>query len=105
MASVKDFYKPKLLAAKDMKKGQVIAGTISSVTPETPKGKPNDDPKLTVEINDGQVRVSLNKTNALALAKELGDDFDEWIGKKIKITQVPTSFNQTPCMGLAIHKA
>lgn len=105
MASVKDFYKRKLLAAKDLK-GKTIVGKITAVNPETATGKDSDgSTKLVIELDDGEQRIQLNKTNALALSKELGDDFDTWIGKKVKVSAIDTMFNNSPVKGLAVHKA
>ena len=105
MASVKDFYKRKLLAAKDLG-SKAIVGVISDVYPETQKGKDADgSTKLIVEIDDGNTRIQLNKTNALQLAKELGDDFDSWKGIKVKVTTIDTVYNGNKCKGLAVHKA
>lgn len=105
MASVRDFYKRKLLAAKDPVKWPIV-GVITSVTPETATGKDSDGTtKLVIELGDGDHRIQLNKSNALILSKELGDDFETWVGKKIKVSQVDTAFNGQKCKGLAVHKA
>lgn len=105
MASVRDFYKRKLLAAKDMT-NKVIKGTITMAYPETPSGKDSDGkPKLVIELDDGEHRIQLNKTNALELGRQLGDDFDEWIGKKVVISTINTTFNGAPAKGLKIVKA
>lgn len=105
MASVKDFYKRKLLAAKDIANGKSIVGKITAVTPETNPKKPDELPKLVIELDDGAIRVQLNKTNALSLSAQLGDDFDQWIGKKVKVGTINTTFNNTPCKGLNVTKA
>lgn len=105
MASVKDFYKRKLLAAKDLK-GKSITGKIIQVTPETTTGKDSDGTtKLVVELDTDDIRVQLNKTNALILCKELGEDYETWVGKKVKVSVIRTQFNNSPCDGLAVHKA
>lgn len=103
MASVKDFYKRKLLAAKDVG-SKTIRGTITDVYPETPTGKDSDGkPKLVIELDDGESRIQLNKTNAIQLAKESGDDFDEWKGKKITVKTAPATMNGAACLTLVIH--
>lgn len=105
MASVKDFYKKKLLAAKDLGNKPII-GKITMVTPETKQNaKGVEITQLVIELDDGDYRIQLNKTNALSLGKELGDDFDTWLNKKVKITKIRTTFNNSPCDGLAVHKA
>ena len=103
MASVKDFYKKKLLAAKDISKG-MVKGTITDVYQETPKGKDADgSTKLVIELDDGEHRIQLNKTNALSLAKLMGDDTDSWIGKKVKVSTQPTTFSGQATIGLKIE--
>lgn len=104
MSSVRDFYKRKLLAAKDLKPKQQIVGIISAAYPEDSEEKGIKVTKLIVELSDGDVRVSLNKGNALSLAKELGDDFDAWIGKKVRVFTIDTEFNKAPCKGLKVEK-
>lgn len=100
MASVREFYKRKLLAAKDLGKNKVT-GTITAVYPETQKGKDSDgSTKLVVELDEGETRFQMNKTNAIALAKELGDETDDWIGRRLQIGTGPTSFNGKPTIGL-----
>jgi hypothetical protein len=104
MASIRDFYKRKLLAAKDMK-GKSVVGKITSVYPETPTGKDADGKtKIVIELDDGEHRIQLNKTNALDLAKQLGDDYEQWEGKKVKVTTIKTQFAGTPCDGLKVVK-
>lgn len=105
MASVKDFYKRKLLAAKDQVKWPLV-GVIESVTPETAAGKDSDgSTKLVIEFGVDGHRVQLNKTNALSLSAELGDDYETWVGKKIKVTVGDTTFNGQKCKGIVTHKA
>lgn len=102
MPSIKDFYKIKLLAAKEMA-GKVINGEITDVYPETPTGADSDGkPKLVVELNNGDVRVQLNKTNAIILQKGFGDDTNSWIGKTLYITTHKTTMNGKACDGLLV---
>ena len=103
MASVKEFYKVKLLAAKDIK-GKTIRGVITAVYPETMHDKERgDSTKLVVELGDGEHRIQLNKTNAIALAKMAGDDTDEWVGKTLEIKTGPTVFQGKPTEGLVLR--
>lgn len=105
MASVKSFYKRKLLAAKDIA-GKPFTAKITSVEPETQKAdNGNEVTELVLEVDDGKHRIKLNKTNALFLAEKLGDDFDEWVGKKITVATKQTTFNNKPCLGLDIKPA
>lgn len=104
MASIRDFYKRKLLSAKEMKKP--IVGVITEVYPEASTGKDADGKtKIIIELDDGEQRIQLNKGNALSLAKELGDDYETWVGKKVKVTTIDTQFNNAPCKGLKVSKA
>lgn len=103
MASVRDFYKVKLLAAKDLN-GKPVTGIITQVYPDVNKGKDSDgSTKLVVELGEGEHRIQLNKTNALSLGKLLGDDYDTWIGRKVKVSVIDTSFSGKPCKGLKIE--
>jgi hypothetical protein len=105
MASIKDFYKRKLLSAKDLGT-KTITGIITSAYPETSTGKDADgSTKIIIELTDGDVRIQLNKGNALELAKQLGDDYEQWPGKKVKITTVDTQYAGNKCKGLSVRKA
>ena len=105
MASVRDFYKRKLLAAKDLKPNQAIIGVISAAYPEESKGDHGVVTKLVIELNDGSYRIQLNKGNAESLGDALGDDYDTWIGRKVKVTAINTKFKDQPCKGLLVEKS
>lgn len=104
MANYRDFYRTPLLSAKNLKeKGNKLVGVIESIQPETIKdGKGKESVKLVIEMDDGDVRISLNKTNVVALASVLGDDFEKWVGAKIEVTTKPTTYMGENTLGLSI---
>jgi hypothetical protein len=102
MASYKDFYQTPLMSAKNLPKAG-ITGTVETINPEQQKGKDGQGgTKLVIEINGGDVRIALNKTNAVIMAKAYGEDFQQWVGKKIKITTHKTSYMGAATDGLLI---
>lgn len=102
MADFRDIYKTPLLSAKTLGK-KTFVSTISMVYPETitdDKGHSKDT--LIIELDDGDVRISLNKTNATELADAFGRDYNEWQGRKVKIGVTKREFMGKPCDGLLV---
>jgi hypothetical protein len=67
------------LRAEDITDPLVL--TISDVTEVTI----GDDDRVVLDFSDHEKLLPLNKTNALSLADSLGDDTDDWVGKKIEV--------------------
>lgn len=102
MASFKELYKPALLSADKLKKG-IITGKIVNIGFEQVKGSDGDmKDRIIIELDDEKTRISLNKTNGNILADAYGDETDDWIGKKIKVTTAMTTFMGKPCPGLVL---
>lgn len=102
MPSFKEMYKPALLSAKTLAK-KTLTLTIEDIKPETIKSNSGADKEsLIIEADDGAIRISLNKTNGNILAKAWGDDYAEWVGKKVKVTTQKTQFMGTPCDGILL---
>lgn len=94
MASVKDLYKAGFMSARRLPKNGIV-GKITAAYPETMKlGKDEETGKvkLVIEIDDGEHRIPLNATQAKTLAKAWGDDYDEWLEKKIGVKKGRTTF-------------
>ncbi len=102
MPDIRDIYRTPLLSAKTLAKN-TITSEISAVYVETNKGD-NGQPKdqVIIELEEGEVRIALNKGNALQLAEKFGRDYTEWQGKKVKVTTKPTTFMGKPTMGLQV---
>ena len=102
MAKIREIYRTPLMSAETLGK-RIITSTISLCYVETSKSSDgNAKDKVIIEIEDGDVRISLNKTNALQLAAAFGDETDEWLGKKVRVGTKPTSFNGKACAGLDV---
>lgn len=102
MASFRDIYKKPLLSAKLLGK-RIINAKIQECYPETmtdPKGSSKDT--LVIELDDGETRISLNKGNAVELAKAFGDDYTEWVGRRVKVATHKTEYMGKPCDGLQV---
>lgn len=102
MQSVKDLYRPACLSAKNLK-NKKIKGKIEAVYVETMgKGKDKEKDKLVIEIEQGETRIALNKTNAVVLAKAFGDDYSKWVGKPIIVQTMETTYMGDPVLGLQV---
>jgi hypothetical protein len=102
MASFRDIYKKPLLSAKALGK-KVINAKIVEIYPETMQdAKKGSKDVLIIELDDGETRISLNKGNASNLAREFGDDYTEWIGRRVKVSIQKTAFMDKACDGLLV---
>ena len=102
MPSFRDLYKTPLLSAKRMTEKE-IKGVITAVYPETIKGsdgKTSD--RLVIEIGDAEFRLALNKGNAIRLGEKFGEEYDQWVGKKVSITKHKTQYMGSPTDGLLV---
>jgi hypothetical protein len=103
MASIKQVYKVALLSAKVLGKRK-FTSTITASYLETVTGsdKSSKD-RVIIEVEDGETRIALNKNNANNLAKVFGDDYEEWIGKKVLVGIKPEEYMGKKCDGLDIQ--
>ena len=102
MADYIDIYKTPLLSAKNLGK-KVITSTITMCYPETITGSDKESKdRLIIEVEDGEVRVSLNKSNAVALATAFGRDYNDWVGRKVKIVTKKVDFKGSKVDGLDV---
>ena len=105
MADFRDIYKTPFLSAKTLGK-KVMTVVISAVYPETVgSGDKEARDKLIIEYDDGDGRIALNKTNAVALAAAYGRDYNEWLGKKVTVKVGKTSYMGSPCDGVFVTPA
>ncbi len=87
MPSWKDHYKTSVLSAKRWDKkehtGKIIEAAVITVENEK-TNKAAERFCLTIEGLD--MPLPLNKTNCLDLSKAWGEDYENWIGKKVKVS-------------------
>jgi len=103
MSSARQYYKIALLSAKVLGK-RTITSTINAAYPETVVGSDKTaKDRIIIEIEDGETRIALNKNNANALIEAYGDDYDEWNGKKVRVTTKPETYMGQPTMGLNVQ--
>ena len=62
----------------------------------------DDGPKWVLSLKDHEKTVVLNKTNGRALAEDLGDSLDDWVGQSIRIFTERRNNPTTGKMGPAI---
>lgn len=103
MPSFKEMYKPALLSAKNLGK-KTITTTIEAIYPEFITGNTGTSTeRLVIEWDEGMQRLALNKTNGNILCKAFGDDYGEWVGKRIKISTVKTQYMGQTVDGLLVE--
>lgn len=103
MASIRDLYRKPIMTAKRFKMKEVKAVIIDTYPEMMKNSKPGDMEKLVLELEGQEFRIALNKTNAIALAAKFGEDYEEWKGKTIKITKIPTKFGNDDTEGLKVE--
>jgi hypothetical protein len=97
-----DLYGSQYLTASDLKK------PFTSVIEEVDKqdfARQGERQKIKVVLHLKGVRkpIIVNKTNALNLSEQYGKDFDEWVGKRVRVQAERTSFGGKPVMGLRLY--
>ena len=108
MGDVRDIYRIPTLTAKALakRKPNTFVATIEAVYPETFTGEGGKQvDKLVIDCEEGETRIALNKGNAMELAKVFGRDFDDWVGRKIKVSIQKTQFKGESVDGLLVKPA
>lgn len=78
------------LKAEDVKAGQVVTFLDSGVAAEitSPEGKVKKVVNFGVKLNGDEKSYTPNKTALQVLIEAFGDETEEWVGRKFKITLV-----------------
>ena len=64
----------------------------------------DDGPKIVLSFRETDKVLTVNKTNAEALVKLSGsDDSDDWLGLKIKLYSVDTTYNGKATRGIRVN--
>jgi hypothetical protein len=94
---------PRMLKAADV--GQKpVKGTIVEVGVHTMKSKNgHTEEKVYIVVDKLPKAIGLNRTNGDYLAKEFGDDFDKWAGKKVEVYTEDTLYQGSPCKGIRVR--
>lgn len=92
MPKMNEMFPSKWLAAADLN-DQDVTLTISDVSQETVGQGDDAELKWCVYFSEVKKGLVLNKTNAGSLSSSLGDDTDDWIGKKVVLYPTEVQFN------------
>ena len=103
MARISESFSGRWMNANDIgAPGKTLRTTITDVTEEE-VGQGNDKKnKLVVWLKDSEKGLVLNKTNGNDLAEILGDETDDWTGKKIVLKVERVEFQGKKQPGLRI---
>src|SRR5688500_12542020 len=91
------YYLSRFLKADDLADG-VTAAVIDSVDTEELGG----EEKLVLSLAGIDGGLVLNRTNYRALAQRLGDEPEDWVGSRITLTAVPSSYQGKPCKSIMV---
>ncbi len=94
-------YAPKPVNADIVAKmaGGRLVGTIASASVK----EYDDGPSIILGLEGMPEGVPLNTGNARALIQAWGDETDQWVGEKILVTVVDTTFKNKPVKGLKVE--
>ena len=102
MPSYKDFYGSSFLSAKALGK-RVIKGKILAIAPETMEGRDGKSKnRLCLTVSGEEKLIPLNATNADALGKKWGENFDKWKGRTVTIRITGVKFGDRDVDGLLV---
>ena len=91
MANVNDMFPSKYLKCADLK-GRAHELTMERIEQETLNG----EPKFVLYFADKEKGLVLNKTNAMMISSEYGNDTEEWRGHAIVVYPDKTMFQGKP---------
>jgi hypothetical protein len=90
------------LKGDDLEEGERTIATIKSAEEVS---FPSGDTVPVLEFLELDQKLTLNKTRVKKLVEILGDDTDEWIGRKISIYRIDVQFNGKSMPGVAVAAA
>lgn len=85
MASAEELYASPYLSAKDLGNGETHSEITEAGVELFGRQGEKRKPKITMRVAAFRKSIVLNKTNASALAKEFGDDYEKWPGHRVRI--------------------
>ena len=102
MARISESFAGKWLKPEDV--GKSLRTVISDVTEEEIGQGEDKKTKLVIWLNDTEKGLVLNKTNGNALAEILGDETDDWAGKKIVLRVEKVNFQGKSVPGIRVDE-
>lgn len=92
MANINDAYPSRYLSVEDLQ-GRTVSVVIDRVSKQTIGQGQNSEQKLVATLVGKKKEFVINKTNAKAIAKSHGDDYDNWEGKSISLAPREVEFS------------
>src|SRR4051794_2275692 len=93
------YTKSPFLKGNDIEAGERIEATIKTAEEVT---FPSGDVVPVLSFFELDQQLTLNKTRVKKLVEMLGDDSDEWIGKKIAIYQIDVTYQGKSMPGVGV---
>ena len=73
---------------------QVITGEIERIEVNDKGFKGDGKAKLVIDLVGREERITLNLESTIALGKMFGEDYEEWVGGKVKVQQGMVAFGK-----------
>lgn len=96
--NVNEAFPSKYVKAADLQ-GNIVKVSINHLTYE----KIGNDQKLVMYFRGREKGLVLNKTNAMVIAQQFGDDTDNWTGADIELFSAMTTFNGQPVEAIRVR--
>lgn len=93
------YTKSPFLKGEDLEEGERTIVTIKSAEEVA---FPSGDTTPVLEFLELEQKLTLNKTRVRKLVEILGEDTDEWIGKKISVYRIDVSYQGKQMPGIAV---
>lgn len=100
--NTKQMFPSKWLAATDFGDEDVVV-TIKALEFETVGQKGDEEDKPVLYFREFKKGLVLNKTNCKTIAKLLGDETDDWEGKKITLFTVEVEYQGQQTLGIRVR--
>ena len=91
MPKVTEMFGGSFLKADDLQ-GKRVTVTIAECKQELLRGEHGEEEKWILSFKGKEKKLVLNKTNANAIAQQLGDNSDDWYGQEIKLYATMVDF-------------
>lgn len=94
MASWKEIYKGGGFMTLKQLGTRVVVGELESVEPRERTFKKGAATKLEAMISGLDSPVILNQDSCKDLAKTFGEDYDDWVGNRVKVSKGKVAFGE-----------
>ena len=94
MPSWKDLYNQNNFLNLERLGSKTLIGEIERAEPHQSSFKGKEITRLVLDVSSIDARISLNQESCASLSKAFGEDYDEWVGKKVRVKRGSVKFGE-----------